>query len=215
MSISTIMEILALLSALLWCRQESNLFKWFIPFLLYTVVNEMIAYYVGFELHIRNYVFYIIYIPIAFAFYSYILLHEINDQKQRIAGVFLAVSGVGFSIVNMLWIQGFALFNTYTNTLLSVLLIVICMLFLYDYLKRSHIVHNPLREPLFWLIAGLLFFYFGGLIVNLLYTYSVQQDFKINGKKMYSFIIDFLNVLLYGCLIIAFRLCYKNKKSIF
>lgn len=213
MSISIITETLAFLSALLWCRQKNNLFKWFIPFLFYTVTNELAAYYVGFTLHIKNYLFYIIYIPIAFSFYTLLIVRNIHEKRLHFIVSIMFVLGLLFSLINMFWVQGFTLFNTYTNTLLSVLLISMCMIFLYDYLKRSHYVSNPLFEPIFWIVAGLLFFYFGGLILNLLYTYSVQQDFKINGKKMYSFIIDFLNILLYSCFIISFRLCYKSKKS--
>jgi hypothetical protein len=212
LSLSVVLELLAFLFALAWCRQKGYIL--FIPFLLYTVLNEIVAYYIGYVLHIKNYFLYTIYIPISFVFYAYLIFKSISNERTRLFFKITSSICLLFAIVNALFIQGFNSFNTFTNTTVSIVLITFCLLFLFDFLRTSEATSNPLNEAMFWIVAGLLFFYFGGIILNVLYKYAVDQNFQINGRKMYSFVFQFLNFLLYGCFIIAFRICYKKRKFI-
>ena len=214
LSFSLLFELLAFLFALIWCRQKGNLFILFIPFLFYTVINEFVAYYIGYILHVKNYFLYTVYVPISFVFYTCLILKSISNKKTKLIIKTVSPVCVIFFIINALLLQGFYSFNTLTNTLVSVVLIAFCLLFLFDFLRTSETTSSPLNEPMFWIVAGLLFFYFGGIILNILYKYAIDYSFKINGRKMYSFIFQFLNFLLYSCFIIAFRICYKKKKFI-
>lgn len=212
--IPIISESVALLAAILFCGQK-NIFKYFIPFLVYTLLNESVAFYMGYIMRTKNYFLYTIYVPISFCFYSFIISAKVINIKLVKFVRATTYFCFPFFLWNILFIQGFNSFNTYSNTLVSLVLILFSLIYLFDYLNYSQEKSNPITEPMFWIVAGLLFFYFGGMILNILYNYSVQQEFKINEKKMYSFVFAFLNILLYGCLSIAFYLCCKRTKYIY
>lgn len=206
------MELLALLAALCWCNQRANPFRLFIPFLLFTIAIEVSAYYVGFVKHIPNYFIYTIYIVVALPFLAWMVRTGVVDPNYRRIIVIGSAAGVLLCILNAFFLEGFRAFNRYSFTLMSVWLIISSMVYLLDFMQKEEADISPLSDPVFWVVAGILFFQFGSILLNLLYNYSVQQEFKINGKKMYSFINQFLNLLMYSCFIIAFRVCYRKKK---
>lgn len=215
-SFHNVVEFIAFLASCLWCfRQEKLSFRLFIPFLLYTFLNEYLGCYYKNVLHKPNVFLYTIYAPIAYVFYSLQLVHFISRKQNTIIVSTLAIIGLLFSIINAFYGQGFTKFNTLTNITLSFLLIINCFIYLFDLLAQPNKTIKLQTEPLFWVVAGLLFFNFGWLTINALYKYALANELKIFGKEIYSQIMKVLNVLLYGSLIISFRLCYKKKKFIY
>ncbi|MGC4058475.1 MAG: hypothetical protein QM743_10225 [Chitinophagaceae bacterium] len=213
-SFHVIVECIAFLAAVLFGRYGGRYFLLFIPFLLYTCINEYIGCYYKYVLHERNCFLYNIYTPVEFVFYSLLIRHALNSRLRKKLTLSFVVAGLGFSLYNMLFIQGLNQgLNTYTNVTLSLLLIFASLLYLYDLLIISERIQTPVREPMFWIVAGLLFFNFGWLAINALYRCAIAFHFTLFGKEIYSQIMKLLNLLMYSCFTISFVLCYRNRKS--
>ncbi|GAA4453962.1 hypothetical protein GCM10023092_15160 [Rurimicrobium arvi] len=183
--------------------------------LLYTVINECAGNYFHYCLHRPNFFLYNIYVPIEFGFYSLqiVLVLKANSRKRLILTSLL--TGLLFSVWNIAFGKGLNNgYNTDTNILLSLLLIFASLVYLYDLLTYSEHIETPIREPMFWIVAGLLFFNFGCLIINALYDYAEAKHLTLFGKEIYSQIMKLLNLLMYSCFTISFVLCYRTRKSI-
>lgn len=89
---------------------------------------------------------------------------------------------IGFSIVNILFIEGFYSNNSYQKTLESVLLILITLLYFYKTAKELKVARIE-QAPLFWLSTGVLTYFCGSLFIfifsNYLLTYSQELGIKI------------------------------------
>lgn len=214
LSFHVTIEFLAFLAACIWCRQqEAKSFRLFIPFLLYTFLNEYIGFYFKAKLNCSNVILYTIYSPIEFAFYTYQIYFFIEQSIRKKIVVLLFSLGLSAFIINVIWGQGLYVFNTFSNIVFTFLIIIECLVYLFDLIASDSIKNNPAFLPFFWITAGLLLFNFGYLIINALFRYTVANEMKIFGEEIYSQIMKALNLLLYSCLIIAFRLCYKKTKS--
>jgi len=108
-------------------------------------------------------------------------------------------------LLNLLFIQGFTQFHSYTVALGNMFMIVLCCLFFYELLL--HPLEGELRKvPMFWISTGILFFHLGDLSFDLLFN-LLKND--ATGKDFFQSINNNLILILYSCFIIAF-LCQRS-----
>jgi hypothetical protein len=212
LSFGIAVEIIAFISALLWCGQKGNgQFRLFIPFMLFVVITESTARYLFYYAGVSNNAFvYVIAFPIYFIFYCYLLHSWIRGAKLKKIILLIAALNLGFNVVDATILEGFWNANFYSYCLQSVSLAGFCMIYLFDLLKNSEFITTPLKLPSFWIVTGLLFFNLGGVIMMALYDYARANQLSINGTRLFDIVFRTINVLLYGSFIIGFRLCYKS-----
>jgi hypothetical protein len=107
--------------------------------------------------------------------------------------------------VNIIFIQGFFNFHSYTMSIGSLFMILFCCCFFYELLYQKEKI-NLLAMPLFWIATGILFFYTGDLLYNLFFNYMVANN--LNYKALFAAINNNLIILLYFCFTVAF-LCKR------
>lgn len=196
----------ALLAALVaaiwhWPLYKHSTQRWFLFFLIYVVVQEV----VGFVLplfDISNFAVSNIYIIISFSFYLYWFGLILRKRKIPYLFLLLFLISVPFSIYfeDVFWVD--LLLSSFTA---GTVLVLFCIaLYFLELLGESKIV-NLHQSQRFWIIAGLLIFNIGFLplvfLGNYLDTYGLA----------YSIVLTILNVILYGTYTIGFLCLQRNK----
>ncbi|MGB4400732.1 MAG: hypothetical protein WBJ10_15270 [Daejeonella sp.] len=197
LSFNIAIELICFFIALFYLQSDKKAFwKMFIPFLLLTVITELYGRYIGRYLHQPNGWLYNIYLIIEIAFIHFILARNIElffRKSQLIVGVSLAVVGVMY-FVETAYLQTEGFYNT-TFKVFSINTVVLCLFFYYGFVKQESYI--PIKKyPPFWIIAGILFFYFGGTVMN--FIYNVLTIEITPNKTIRSYINHVLILLLYS-----------------
>ncbi len=183
--------------------------KWFIPYLMFIVVVELI----GNSHRVNNSWLYIFTIPVEYIFYSFIFYnHYHNAIFKKITKYLLLIIPVA-AIINIVVLHG--MYEIGRNKLLGGILItgssemiLLCCLYFVDLFKREEEI-NLFYDPVFWLSTGLFFFNLGELPYNLFFDYIVNHRYDQKGKLFIS-IHQILNYVLYTFVSIAI-ICSKKQ----
>lgn len=186
-------------------------YKWFIPFLVFMVIIELMGWYMKNVAVVSNSWLYNISIPVEYIFYSFLFYKSYQSRLfKKIAGILFYAIPVG-SLFNIVFIQGFFAFNTNILLVGCCVMIFLCCLFFADLFKREN-EFVLLREPMFWITTGLLFFNLGELSYNLFFDYLLvhKQDPK---AILFTSINSILVYVLYTFISIAL-ICVKSYRRI-
>jgi hypothetical protein len=174
-------------------------------FLLLALITELWSFYLG-QKNIPNIAFYNLFSVVAFVFYMYVLRYVILSARAKRVILIVMVAYAALSLSNILFIQKIDTFHTITYSLGCFILIVISIYYFYELFQVPRSIDLK-REPAFWIVAGLLFFYSCTLPILGIMNY-MSNAIAINLEP----IIMVLNILLYSLFTIAF-LCKKKLKS--
>ncbi len=112
-----------------------------------------------------------------------------------------------FWFVNLVFFQGIGVYNNYTRVLACFFTVINCLIFYH------HIITAPanLKINTSWLFitAGIIIFYAG----NFLLYFILQYLSVSNILQVYKTINHSLNLILYGCFIVAFTIAIANNKK--
>ncbi len=201
-------EIGAFLISLLCYQQIRNgTLKWFIPYLFFIVCVELTALYMKNVLKMHNVKLYNLSVPIEYSFYAYLFYRYLEGPMIKRTALISLIFIPCFSYFNLLFVEGFTNFST-TNLLVSSgIVVILCCAYFVDLFRGEEEI-ALLREPMFWITTGVLFFNLGGLSPNLFWQYLLR-----NTSKEYSDLIQLINdsliYVLYTFISIGL-LCMKN-----
>ncbi|MBO9659221.1 MAG: hypothetical protein J7527_10395, partial [Chitinophagaceae bacterium] len=132
---------------------------------------------------------------IEFVFYLGIFYLLNRDSENRRLLRLMIVVFLSFFLFNILFLQGFWLYNNQTTTVGAILIITTC---LYEYFRvfSREEPDNILKWPLICIATGLIIFYAGNFPNNALLTQMMKTDSKA-ARMLYSTINNNLNVVLY------------------
>lgn len=174
--------------------------RWFILFLFITSVVE-IAGLILTAKRINNTRLYNVFTPLEYLFYSYIFYQSISSKMvKRFILAFILVYPL-LTLTNQMFIQGFKSFHSYTY-LLGAFFIVLWSIIYLNQILRSEASENPLNDILFWISAGLLFFYACNFPYLMMMNYLIKYNRAL--AIQYFPIIHILNIILYCMFIVGF-----------
>jgi|GEM_PF-2398275 len=213
-----IAELLALIACvLLFGSLRKSILKWFLLLLVVTNIVEWGNHFKLFTIvysngmRSNNWIINLLNI-FEFVFYGLIYKAIITNKKdkKRIT-VFLAVLLVAI-LLNILFVQGMFYFDSYTFILGACYLVYCSALFFKQQIQ--HIDNqNIFSQSFFWISLGLLFFCSGQAILVSFFQYFLYiKNFK-SFLPVWRFFNNFLNIILYASLIIAF-LCSRKQYTI-
>ena len=197
-----------------WCffnrNKDKTYLKWFPFFLVLSVVVETYGNYMS-SLNIDNTRLYNFFSSSEFVFYFFVLYHIMRSRPVKKTIFIIACVFVPLDLINIFFLQGLDNFHTVTYALGCVLIIAPSIYYFYELFRLPKLI-SLMREPSFWIVSGLLFFYscsfpyfaFTGLLTN-------AAPFIINN---FTTIISILNILLYSLFSIAFICRIRVRKSI-
>ena len=152
-------EFIAFLCAInSYSKLKQNVYKYFIPYLLYIIVYEICSANFLFNINYSNLWIENITMTISFLYYSFILynlLQNISLKKWLKLAVVLILS---FTIINTAFIQGFWKLDTISILLQYALIIIMVCFFFYELMNANTLTIPIIKLPAFWLNTGLLFF---------------------------------------------------------
>ncbi len=179
---------------------------WLFPyFLVLTLVVEILGWQLS-EKGKHNADLYNFFSLSAFTYYMYLIMEVVYSKKAKRIILYVMSIYVVISLINILFIQKIHSFHTMTYSLGCFLIVVIAIYYFYELLQVPRSI-NLKREPSFWIVAGLLFFYICTLpilgVLNYLFSFP-----GVIGRSLED-IIAILNALLYSLFTIGF-LCRIN-----
>lgn len=196
-SIFTIIEFLTFIIAIICLLKDKSLFwKLAIAYMLVTFSTEFTAVIIGRILHQHNVWLYNIYIIFENCFVSF-GLYQFLKQYVNPKPLILVGSGLIFlSYCYEVFSHGFTeVFYSATNNLSAAIYVLYSLYYFYVLLKDDNFIKLK-YHPQFWWVVGVLFYYFGGTIINLF-----DDVFRVKlstGHWLRWYIYIILNLLLYS-----------------
>lgn len=195
---------------ILYRRLQPRWLQLFLYFLFLTLLESLGSYLYAYFWKQSNHFIENIYTLISFSFYFFLFYKTMEAKKYKIIiTTFLAIFLL-CAFLDLVFINGFYYFNTYSSSVGSILIILSCLIY-FTHLFTSDRLLNYFRTPMFWISTGLLFFFTGSLVQNSLIRYFIANNIDPGGR-IYYFIMVTLNILLHTAFIISF-LCNQIWKK--
>jgi hypothetical protein len=183
--------------------------KLFPPFLLVTIIIEIIGSYFM-SIGKNNLTLYNCFSIFESCFYLWIITIVISSLRvKKMVRVIILFFSVA-ALVNIFFIQKMGTFNAINYSVSCLLVVSFCgyyFLELFRHSKWGKLTSNPA----FWICSGLLIYYCCGFpLYGLINYWSGMREFKPLVKH-FAFIVSVLNIFLYTLFAIAF-LCVRTRK---
>lgn len=170
--------------------------KFFAWFLLYLLIAQFAGHFYSTYTKKSNHFFVNSITLVEFLFYFFIFFKTFEKKYLKWLTLIMAFLFVGSFLYHDFFGAGFFIFDSLSNSVGSVFIIVCCFLYFYS-LFRSELNLNYFRIPMFWISTGLLFFFTGSSIYESVLNYIVRNNLDPHGNFFMSIMIT-LNLLLYG-----------------
>ena len=131
-----------------------------------------------------------------------------NKTLKKTIIIFIAIPTL-FSIYNIISLQGYEVFNTYSISIVNLFKILATLLYFYNILKKAENL-NLIKTPLFWISSGLLIYSVGTFLIFSLY--DVHLQFPTGVRRLVWSINSLLYIFLNIIFSIAF-LCQPKTKT--
>lgn len=206
-------EIGALLVSLIsFYRIRNTPLVWCIPYLTFMILSELTGRYIKKIIGQPNSWLFNFTIPLEYLFYFFLIyklsLTKSFKQPIKFTG-FLFVTTV---LINLFFIQGFHDLNTYTLKIGSSLMIFLSGLGLVDLFKNDEHI-TLVRNPLFWICTGVLFFNTGEFFY-LFFLDTLLKNKWDETARLFESINNKLIYVLYTCISISMLCLRKSEKKV-
>ncbi|MEE9349237.1 MAG: hypothetical protein V3U80_04260 [Flavobacteriaceae bacterium] len=172
--------------------------RYFVYFLSYVVLNEILGYLVSANGY-ANWFLYNIFTIVSFSFYFYWFFAILKEKKMVILLSILFSVSIFYALI---YEDFFSAIWSIPLTVGTIIILILATIFYRNLLNKTEVV-NFKRSQKFWIVSGLLIFYLGFLPIQLfMFTLSIK------GIPI-RIMITILNIILYGCYIKSF-LCLKK-----
>jgi hypothetical protein len=207
------LEIAAFICSVIYFKKiKGTPLLWLVPFLLLMVSTEFAGMYMRKILHVQNVKLYNITIPIEYAFYTFLFSQLMTSQLfKKIALATLAFL-ICFSVINILFIQGFSLLATNNLKVGNIIMIFLSCLALVDVFNND-IETSITQIPLFWLAVGVLIFNAGEILYLLFFNTLLKHGWD-KTADIFNSINNKLIYVLYSCIILSILCTKKLPKKI-
>jgi hypothetical protein len=184
----------------------------FIPFLVIVNITELTA--MNFQAFgwPSNYIVYNLYLIVSTPFLFYLAGKMLFlTRKESIIFYIVCVLCMLLVVFNFIFVQGSSQFNSYSLSLIMIMLIVFSGLCLVRLTVLDHKELNFIKEPYFWINSLNLFFGLITLVVLSLQAYILVNHVEIAHRTLYSSIMPVVNALVYSGYCYAFILCRTQR----
>lgn len=180
-------------------------FAWFLPA---TALVELAGLGLR-KMGYTNHWLYNLYLPVHFFFYSWLYYRLLLSSLMRriitwSSGVFAAVY-----LLNLGVGPGLYAFNSYPYLVSSFLLVGWVLAYFQQLLRAGESI-SLVREPVFWISTGLLFFHLGHFLYLGLINYLLAVS--LGWARRFMTISSLVNILTYSLFLVAF-LCPTPRPS--
>ena len=177
-------------------------------FLLLTLINELVAGYLinqgEFTTELYNF-----YNVVHFGFYIFLLSKILKNPYAQKVVLYILIGYLVFSIGNLLFFQSIHTYNSITYALGCLLVVSLCIYYFFELFRQKYLVRLT-REPSFWIVTGLLFYFTCSfpLLASINFMAKVPEIIINNLQTL----IQLMNILLYSLYTVAFLCRIKIQK---
>lgn len=200
---SFISIIVANLLSVYLLKKIDKQFKIITAYLLFTLIIQIIAYYLYTKATNNLFLFHI-HTPIEFACVVTIIASQIKVNLMPVISKIIILAFLIFSVFSAFKLESIEIFNSIPRSVAGISIIVFCIIYFY-YLFNDNTEVNLLKHPYFWLIGAWLIYFSGTLY---LYIFANLSDTKYTFPIIHSVLNIFLN------LVYTYVLWLGSKKSI-
>jgi len=210
-TVNTISELICFLVSLYCLYNDKNPFwKSFVFYMLLVYAVETTGIYLRMMRH-SNSMLYAGYLIAECTMVSCFFYHLYMNYKSRAALIFYAWLALFMVLFTLeLGENKFTMFPFKTAAFMSVVFVFASCYFYLLVIRDDHFRKLGSYPP-FWVVNGILFYYFGGTACNIFYDYLVHQHLTPLGMSVRYIIYNVLNVLLYACWSYAFICRYRQR----
>ena len=192
-----ICEFIALFFGLLKFKKiKTTYWKWFVFYLIYIFIYELISYYLkyGFKIKIGYYLS-MVAIPIEFVFIYWLYAYKsLKNRKLFWVFTFLFLGSLfGEEILN----NSDFTFKSFNNTIGTFLLLILVILEFIRQIKSDRIIHFK-SDKMFYINTGVILFYIGNMPFFGLYQIILKHPSIWNNYYIYFMISNCLMYLLFA-----------------
>ena len=211
-TINTVSEIICLLVAIFCLFRDKNAYwRSFVVYMFLVCLTELGGLYLH-KHNITNAIIYTGFLIIECSMVSsffYYLFYKYHPKSKWIY-IWLVIFIIAY--ITELANIPFNYFPNHTTTFMSVVF-VIASLYYYLLITRDETFRNLGSYPQFWIVNGILFFYFGSTACNVFFEYLLQEIVTSMSMSIRYITFNILNILLYGCWSYAFICRYRQRNS--
>ena len=172
----------------------------FIIYISVTIIVEIIGWVYSVQKR-NNLIFYNLYVTFNFPYLLYLIRSFLINEKVKKMLFWIAVIFPVVALINMVFIQGFHFFNSYSFIIGCMLIVMACIFYFYERIKYPG-PHSLVHDPTFWISTSLLFFYTCSLpLTGVLNTIS-NMPFYLYKTLLFANVV--INSVLYLLFSISF-----------
>lgn len=206
-----LIETICLLAAARFLQMDASPYwKSFIWFMLFIVLIDGAGWVMATFYRINNHWLYNIQLPVEAVYVGFIIHMSfekyIHSKPLLILGLVIFFIAYGAEI----FYNTFRMYAAFSSSLVSIFFFISGGLYFFILLKQDEQIDLFKNAP-FWIMAGIFFFYFSSIAVNL-FSQELMNINIAGGIPLRYYIFTILNALLYGCWIKAFRCRYLEMK---
>lgn len=195
-----VLELITIVIGIIYYKSYKHTFlKYFLYFLIFGFLTEMVGIFVVVVLHKSNFIIYNLYALVQFIFFLWLFYKYFKTEQYKTLSKFFITAIVLFFILDTFFLQDiFSAFQSYFFFLGGIFLITISILFLVELLNSDAIlsVKNLL---IFWITIGIFLFQLGFIPV-----FITKSVINFSQQLTYSYILLILNIISCTCYSIGF-----------
>ncbi len=181
--------------------KPSRLNKMFVPFLWLTLCVEITGKLTSSIIEVK-YPMYNIFILVEFLFYIYYLSGISPNIKIQKTFRWVVTCFILLFLYNFLLLQGTIVYNTYTSSISALMLVIACLIILWNISFNQNSNIQFYSSALFF-VGSILVYNAGNLVPDSFFNYLGTKN-PTAFVRLYLLINYNLNVLLYGCFTVGF-----------
>ena len=201
-------------SLLLFFKNTGKFYKWFILYCATVLIVEHSGRWIILSLHLAtNHVLYNFAILFFVSFYFFSLHHFLYSSQNKRIVIICGSLFISFWLINIIFIQGYNRFDSYSFIIGYTLLAICCVLYYIEMMKKNSIILFN-KESAFFIVSGYFIYSFLNALILTLHEYFAYFDTPVTVvyRKAFNTITDISNVALYLLLSIAFIIKWTSRK---
>jgi hypothetical protein len=212
-NLTFIAECCAFLAALYLLDKMTGIWRLFILFLFITILAEAIGWWMVYVIKYRNNTW-IFNLLLLFNGSFSLLVFASTEKVLKIRNMlYLGIYAfILFGVFNIIFLEGFMKYNSYTELLQDLLVSVYVCWFFYRVLSEET-YRNLFGYEYFWIAVGFLFSSLGSIVLYL-FLNALDDYYKHTHINIYGYINYGLNIVFYLSLIISFLCRRRNTRSL-
>lgn len=200
-------ELLAAITATIFYPKykNSSILKYFLFFLWYVAINELVGLYIRLDQEI-NAILYNIYHVVNFSFFFILYRNYLNNQKNKKLVIILCVIYLVSFIINGFFENYLIEHQRFPYIIGSFFLVITIILYFFEVLNSEKVLHAK-KNLLIWISFGLLIYFVGNLPFRILRNYYEELT-----DATVSFLVKFtVTIVMNTCFILGF--IWSDKKQ--